>query len=266
MASHFASLSDPPAAAPRRKGCLIEALVVAGLVGLGTMLLVPAMNSARTAARRAQFTWNLKQLGLGMHNYHSVNGCLPAAFLPDRSGRPMQSWRMALLPWVEQGNAFNSCNLSLPWDAAENLTIRSTRMNLFLRPEEEGGGPPLTKFLAVVGPRTAFPGATHLAFGDIRDGTATTIAFGEVAESEIRWAEPRDLRFDGMDFRVNGPRKRDGFGSPYGGTRVLMIDGSVKTLLEPTTPALLRALVTANGGEAIEEQDGQWRLAVPSKD
>jgi hypothetical protein len=172
---------------------------------------------------------------------------------------------MAVLPFIEQVGVYNSCNFSVSWDAAENLTVRATRVNTFFRPEDDKEGPPLTKFLAVVGPSTPFPGPVNLTFDDLRDGMTTTILFGEVASSDILWAEPRDLRFDSMDFLVNGPRKKMGFGSPYdGGPRVLMADGSIKVLKNGTSPAVIRALVTASGGEAIREDGQDWSLAPPA--
>lgn len=191
---------------------------------------------------------------------------MPAAWLPDRSGRPTNSWRMALLPYIEMGNVFDSMNYSLPWDSRENQTTRDTKIATFLRPEAAGGGEgPITKFFAVVGPPTAFPDATNLTFADIFDGMSTTIAFGEVAESDTLWAEPRDLRLGTMDFRVNGPVKARSFGSPFGGARALFLDGSVKSLRDGTHPDVVRALVTANGNEFLEGDEPDWKLVTPRR-
>src|SRR5262249_54507479 len=69
-------------------------------------LLLPAVQSARAAARRAQSTNNLKQIGLAMHNFHSSNGRFPADIV-DNEGKPLLSWRVAILPFVEQQALFN---------------------------------------------------------------------------------------------------------------------------------------------------------------
>ncbi len=203
---------------------------------------------------------------LAVHNYHSANDCLPAAYLPDRFGRPNDSWRMAILPFLEGTTLYNNVNFNVSWDASENGTVRSTRVSTFLRPEDPKDGPPIAKFLAVVGPTTAFPGPVNLRFDDLRDGMAHTLMFGEVAESDIGWAEPRDLAFSRMHFQINRRPRKLGFGSPYGGARLAMMDGSVVSFTEAASPALIRALVTATGGETIaaggvpEHSGPNWRV------
>ncbi len=162
---------------------------------------------------------------------------------------------MALLPYFEQSNIYNSINFAVSWDAQENQTTRDTRVGTFLRPEDPPDGPPITRFFAVVGDETPFPDAVNLTFAHMKDGMSNTIMFGEVAESDTLWMEPRDLRFGTIDFRINGPFKTRGFGSPYGDSRVVFMDGSVKVLKNSTHPSVVRALVTAKGGEILE---GEW--------
>jgi len=75
--------------------------IVLGVIGcLFTLMLMPAIRSSREAARRAQCANNLKQIGLAIHIYHEVNGCLPPAAITDKDGRPLLSWRVALLPYL----------------------------------------------------------------------------------------------------------------------------------------------------------------------
>jgi hypothetical protein len=65
--------------------------------------------------------------------------------------------------------------------------------------------------------------------------------FGEISNSDICWMEPRDLMFDRMNFRVND-RKNVGLGSPYGGARIALLDGSVREVKDTWRPETLRAL------------------------
>ena len=85
---------------------LIELLVVIAIIAVLIALLLPAVQAAREAARRIQCTNNLKQIGLAMHNYHDVNGCLP----PGVKGCCWGSWIVYILPYIEQQNMFNAWN------------------------------------------------------------------------------------------------------------------------------------------------------------
>ncbi len=191
---------------------------------------------------------------------------MPPAYVVGPDGRRWHSWRTLLLPYLEYGDLYNAYNLEQPWDSPDNLRLARNpgrSLNTFRRPEDPDPGSILTKFVAVVGPRTAFPGAGSLRFDDITDGLPNTISFVEIAESDILWSEPRDLPFDRMSFRLNDPdHPALSIGSPYGDARGAFADGSVRHLDDSLTPPVLRALLTANGGEPIERNDERgWHLA-----
>src|SRR5260370_743998 len=79
-------------------GCAFAALVVCG--GVVIALLLP-QTSSREPARRSQCKNNLKQIGLALHNYHDVYGSFPPAYFVDASGKPMHSWRVLILPFLD---------------------------------------------------------------------------------------------------------------------------------------------------------------------
>jgi prepilin-type N-terminal cleavage/methylation domain-containing protein/prepilin-type processing-associated H-X9-DG protein len=118
----------------RRSGfTLIELLVVIAIIGVLISLLLPAVQAAREAARRAQCTNNLKQLGLALHNYHDANGRFPLggfqmpppgdpAAAPC-NGRHEHGFLIALLPYIEQSSLYNAQNFSVHYDGAANTTV-----------------------------------------------------------------------------------------------------------------------------------------------
>jgi prepilin-type N-terminal cleavage/methylation domain-containing protein/prepilin-type processing-associated H-X9-DG protein len=132
----------------RRAFTLIELLVVIAIIAVLIALLLPAVQSAREAARRAQCINNLKQLGLGIHNYHSSNNCLPplwGSFANPNFGQPLDAggwplnWAVTLLPYIEQQNLYNSANNACAggaYDPVNLNTLSSTKINTLICPSE----------------------------------------------------------------------------------------------------------------------------------
>ena len=127
---------------------LIELLVVIAIIAVLIALLLPAVQSAREAARRAQCINNLKQIGLGMHNYESSSSVLPQGM----RGCCWGSWLIPLLPFVEQQSLFNSWNSSgnnsglagygdeglFRYAGVCNITVTSTRVSAVGCSPEDG--------------------------------------------------------------------------------------------------------------------------------
>ncbi|MBX6312880.1 MAG: DUF1559 domain-containing protein [Isosphaeraceae bacterium] len=133
----------------RRRGfTLIELLVVIAIIGVLIALLLPAVQAAREAARRAQCVNNLKQIGLALHNYESANGSFPPGALqtwnPDTSkliGNGSSSVHMRMLHFVEQQALYNAANFSVSCFNSElgsfiNSTVLLTRLSVFLCPSD----------------------------------------------------------------------------------------------------------------------------------
>ncbi|MDB5351412.1 MAG: Prepilin-type N-terminal cleavage/methylation protein/prepilin-type [Planctomycetota bacterium] len=108
---------------------LIELLVVISIIGILIALLLPAVQAAREAARRAQCVNNLKQMGLALHNYEGIHQALPSGYvsLVDATGTelgPGWGWSAMVLPQIEQTNVFSAVNFSISIEAAGNQTAR----------------------------------------------------------------------------------------------------------------------------------------------
>jgi len=227
-------------------GCLGWSTVWVLLVAL----LIPASGSAREAARRSQCTNNLKQIVLGMHNYSDKYGCFPPANTADASGRPLHSWRVLLLPFVEQEGLYRELRLGEPWDSPHNSQVFARGPSVFRCPSDPEPGA-WTNYVMIVGPRTLSNGPNSVRPKEIIDGLSNTIAVVETYGLGIRWYEPRDLRVDEMSFKINDS-EYFGIASRHpGGANVGFADGSVRFLRDSTDPRAVEAASTINGGERL---------------
>ncbi len=174
------------------------ALVVLCLMCLLTCLALPAVQTAREAARRANCCNELKQIGLALLNYHDVNGCFPPAYIADKNGKPMHSWRVLILPHLEEAALYKAYDFTEPWDGPKNRKLLGACPPLYQCPSDpiaHAPGSTQTSYVAVVGRNAAWPGAKSRKIGP-DFATSNTIMVVEVANSGIQWSEPRDLSLD----------------------------------------------------------------------
>jgi hypothetical protein len=231
----------------RRPGVFVAYGVIVAL----SLLLVPAVKGAREAARRASCTCNLKQLGVALHNYCDVYGCFPPAYVADKYGRPMHSWRVLLWPYMGAKEDYDRYDFSEPWDGPHNRLLTDKMPHAYHCPSDDLSRPRETSYAAVVGPETVWPDDEVVRFRDVRDGTENTLVIVEVAGSGIPWMEPRDLP---MNVARAGINKAPGLGICSRHPQVviaLFADGSVHALDASNSSETLEALFTRAGGEPL---------------
>jgi len=221
-------------------------------VPVAIAMLVPAVRSSQIAARRSQSINNLKQIGLALHNFHSANNHFPAG-IRGKDGKPLLSWRVQLLPFVEQAELFNALRLDEPWDSPHNKALLERMPAVFTVPNSPGE-PGMTFYRGFQGTGTLFDPKVSKGVGleSITDGTSNTIAVVE-AKQAVPWTKPdSDLPFvdDPKLERIRALLTEVG-GHFAGGFNALFCDGSVRFIRETVNLQVLRALVTRNGGEVI---------------
>jgi prepilin-type processing-associated H-X9-DG protein len=231
------------------------ALVIGGIlfasvcvIGILVALLLPAVQAAREAARRMSCANNLKQISLAFHNYQDQHGCFPPAYIPDKDGKPMHSWRVLILPYIEEQALYSQYNFKEPWDSPNNLRVAEHMPKVFMCPSDSDSRN--TDYMVITGQETVFDGAKGCKFSDIRDGTSNTILVVEARGASTRWTEPKDLDFQRLSFTINGPPGDIGSRHP-GGVQVALCDGSVRFLSKTTPPQTLRSMATKSGAEAV---------------
>jgi prepilin-type processing-associated H-X9-DG protein len=256
-----------PGAAPVKPkgGGVAIAIVAVSIVVMLVLLLVcggafasffsrgAMFSRGSAAATRSPCSNNLKQIVLALHNYHDVHGRFPPAVITDKSGKPMHSWRVAILPFLEQQSLYSQYNLKEPWDSPQNQRVAATIVSAYSCPDDDG--PPTdTSYVMITGPNT-LGGKPNEAvrFSDITDGASNTIAVVEMSTSGIGWSEPRDLSIEELSFQINGPRGKCISSNHRNGANAAMADGSIRFLPGDLDAETLRRLLIRNDGKPVEQ-------------
>jgi prepilin-type processing-associated H-X9-DG protein len=199
------------------------------------------MSDPREAARRAGCRNNLKKIGLAMHNFHDQNRMLPPAAVAAADGRPLLSWRVQILPYLEEGELYKEFRLDEPWDSPHNKALIPRMPDLFkcMNSSAPSG---YTRYLAVRGRGTLFEDGLQIRFADVQDGLSNTILAVEADDSRaVVWTKPDDLTVDAQN-------PRQGLGAAHGdGFNALFADGSIRFIPATTEPASLFAMFTRAG-------------------
>jgi hypothetical protein len=234
------------------------------------MALFPPVQSARESARRGTCMNNLHNIALALQGYHQVNGCFPPAYIADKNGKPMHSWRVLILPYLERTDLYKAYDFSEPWDGPKNKRLLAVHLKLYHCPSDVIG--PFigrTSYVAVVGRNAAWAGEKSRKLGpvDFPGGPSHTIMLVEVANSGIPWMEPRDLSLDELEAggvkppaltvsSNHGPREDFFFTYDHGcGANVAMVDGHEEYLLPGSlSTERLRKILQVGGYR--EEENG----------
>ncbi len=214
-------------------------------------LMVPATQKVREAAQRAESQNNLRQLALGLVNYADENHLQmpPAVF---RGGL---SWRVAILPYIEQKALYDQFKLDEPWDSPHNIKLLTKMPKVFAHPRApKGTDANSTYYQVFTGPAAPFNGNKTIKYpAGFQDGTSQTLLVVE-AGTAVPWTKPADIPYD-----AKGPVPK--LGGLFPGTFLgAMADGSVSWFdLSKLTEKTLRAAITPAGNEVLGPDFDQAR-------
>jgi Protein of unknown function (DUF1559)/Domain of unknown function (DUF4190) len=228
-------------------GGIVTGVIGSLLLGPAAMsvgLLLPAIQKVREAANRAACSNNLKQLALAMHNYHDVHGRFPPAVVYSKDGKPLYSWRVLLLPHLNEEGLYKQFKLDEPWDSPNNQKLLALMPHVFEDQSTPTKEQSSTFYQVFTGPTTAFESPQGERLQDFTDGTSNTFLIVEAAQA-VPWTKPADLAYD-----PNQPLPELG-GQHAGGFNAVKADGAVRFIGAGTPEQVLRGLITRNGGEAL---------------
>lgn len=224
---------------------------IAALSGVlaGLAILAYYVVEARRAALRTAAQGPLNQIALALHNYHDVYGCLPPAVVYDPAGRPMHSWRVLLLPYLEEGDLYQRYDLSQPWDSAKNLVLLDQMPRVYGSPTEEPSTRH-TNFMVIRGANTAFPLSGCRRFEEFADGPSNVLLVVESARSVTPWTKPQDIDFAAI------LRGRTNLSAVHWRAPFVVFADTIHAyaVQNRVSEKELQALATITGGESIDRQ------------
>ncbi len=194
---------------------------------------------------------NLKQILLAFHNYHATFNGFPAASGPRKEGQPPVSWRVLILPYIEQQALYEQYRFDEAWDSENNKRLLDKMPDVFRAPGSKAAAKGMTNYLAVVGEGYALSPAKPTRLAEFTDGTSNTIMVVEAADAKaVPWTRPADFTPDKKDPAAGL------VGLRTGGFMAALADGSVHFISSSLGADTLNALFTRSGGEAV---DWDWR-------
>ncbi len=194
-------------------------------------------------AARQRSSKNLMELMNAMWNYYEINEHLPPAAIYDKAGKPLLSWRVLLLPYIDQDDLFAQFRFDEPWDSKHNKPLLAKMPALYAPPLTGKTKEKYATFYQVfVGKGALFEGKEGMSISDITDGTSCTIAIIESAQA-VPWTKPADLPYDSKK-----PLPKLG-GLFDNGINAAFADGSAHWLKKDFDAKLMRVAITRNNGD-----------------
>jgi prepilin-type processing-associated H-X9-DG protein len=186
------------------------------------------LGTAQEEATQAQSVNHLKQIGLAFYSFADSRNHLPPPVLyGGKSGKVPYSWRVALLPYLEQQELYNSYNFDEPWDGPQNSKLLDKMPAIYAYPRLAGASKTHAAYFVFTGKDTLLGSGSNPVIADISDGMHRTILAVE-ARREIPWTKPEDIPFDAAM-----PLPQIGGFTPDG-ANVLFGDGSVSISRKPS--------------------------------
>ena len=246
-----------PQISPRNRVLFLTLIGVAAtvaVIALLTVLFQPVMEYSRAGSHRRKCAANLRKIGVALLAYEQKYGTLPPAYVEDKDGNRLHSWRVLILPFLgpEEKALHAEYNLGESWDSKQNMLVSEKIPDVFRCPADEPEQPSdanNTSYLVVVGKGTAFPGATTVSRKQITDDQRQTIYVVEAKATSVLWTEPTDLQEGQQNLEIGA----DVGGNHHRGINVLFSTGEVRFLREDFDTRDLRSMATIGGNEVIAE-------------
>jgi RNA polymerase sigma factor (sigma-70 family) len=202
---------------------------------------------------------NLKRIAGGIHAYlFAHNSSFPPAAIYSADGKPLLSWRVAVLPYLGENEKALHAQFKLdePWDSPHNKGLLAKMPKVLAPVVSRKGEDYATYYQAFVGKGALFEQDRTVTIADVTDGTSNTLMVAE-ALTPVPWTKPEDLTFAAGDPSSKlGGQFKDGFVAATA-------DGALRFFKKSIDPRLLKEVITRNGGEVIDLSNAGEGIDIP---
>lgn len=214
-----------------------------------TAALKAGVAQVKVARERTISRNNLMEIGIAIHNYHDAMGRLPfpgitkgGAPLGPGNNNPNLSWRVAILPYIEQAQLYQQFKLDEPWDSEHNKRLIDKMPRVFAPVNGVKADKGHTFYQIFTGREAMKSG---MSFAHVTDGTSNTLMVVEGGDS-VPWTRPDDMLYDA---KKPLPKLGAFFNGDF---QAVMMDGSIRFIRRDINEKVLRALITVAGGEVVD--------------
>jgi hypothetical protein len=234
----------------KRLAIVILVMLVVGIAWQLTQLIPARQSGGHPATNSQMCNNNFKNIGMAIHRYLEHHGTFPPAFVADQDGQPAHSWRVLILPFLNQHALYDKYRFDEPWNGPNNSQLAELMPSFYRCPSFAAteSNAHHTNYMAIVTPDSVISGATPVGINAITDSQSSTILVTESDARTVHWMSPDDLAMNNVFSDL-------GAGScPHSkGRNVLLADRSVQFLPQRTTQDEFAGLVTRAGGEPVVE-------------
>ncbi len=224
-------------------------LLILLLLAMGTVATLGYQGYRRGKQRHTCY-FNLKQIGLALHNYQDSYGTLPPRITVNANGDSLHSWRTLILPFMERSDVYELIDLTKPWNAQENAEAMKRVIADYQCPACGVSGNSC-QYVAIYGSDTVFRNEKGVDLHSISDGTDHTIAVVESVKGIKHWAEPTDLPEGGLIHAVNHSESEVS-SRHSGGAHLLLASGRVEFVHNGWDVNTMQQALTCSGDELID--------------
>ena len=247
---------------PTARRLIAAVLCIAGLAGFASVIYrygVPAITTLSSGRERAIAVSNLEKIANALNAYSADHGVYPLPMVRDKSGKPMHSWRVAILPYLNETSLYNDYDFNQPWDSPTNYALVEKMPAVYSSATPGSWSDYECHYQLVAGDRTLFPSIGPVNPKKLLDDPSKTALVVEAlsaksGQNQTRtWTEPFELDLQAMSGLIGSSPGVEIGAVTEGGAAIATVDGAGHFIEDTTPPEIVLAILTASGGEPLAD-------------